>query len=156
MTKLQVGDSAPEFALPAADGQTVRLQDYRGRRHVVLYFYVKDDTPGCTREARGFTEVYPELQELDAEVLGVSVDDPASHQAFSTKCGVPYPLLSDTTKEVTKAYGALGWLGLLPKRVTFVIDKAGTIRHIFESMSPGRHIDEARQAIRELSARADA
>ena len=151
MPKVQLGEPAPDFALPAIDGQTVRLGDYRGRKHVILYFYVKDDTPGCIREARGFTEVYPELRQLDAEVLGVSTDGPPSHRAFGAKCGIPYPLLSDTSKEVTKAYGALGWFGLLPKRITFVIDKQGVVRHVFQSMLPGRHIDEARQALHQLA-----
>lgn len=132
-TKLTVGDRAPEFTLSSQTGQPVSLQDFRGKQPVVLYFYPKDDTPGCTAEACAFRDQYEVFQEAGAAVLGVSGDTAESHQRFASKYQLPFTLLSDVNNQVRKLYQVPATLGLLPGRVTYVIDREGGIRHIFNS-----------------------
>src|SRR5206468_4614753 len=103
-TNLQAGMMAPHFKAPVTTGKTVHLSDYRGKK-VVLYFYPKDDTPGCTVESCGLRDQYQKIRELGAEVLGVSVDDTNSHQKFTTKFNLPFQLVADTDKHITKTYG---------------------------------------------------
>src|SRR5438093_13504497 len=122
---IQAGDPAPDFALPDASGRTVRLSDFRGRKAVVLYFYPKDDTPGCTKEACTFRDQYQDFQDAGAEVIGVSSDSPESHAKFAAKHRLPFTLLADRGGETRKAYGVPATLGLLPGRVTYVIDLGG-------------------------------
>jgi peroxiredoxin Q/BCP len=144
-----VGDRAPEFALPDASGTTVRLSDFRGKKAVVLYFYPKDDTPGCTKEACGFRDSYEEFASAGAEVIGVSSDTGESHRGFARKHELPFKLLSDRRGEVRKQYGVPATLGLLPGRVTFVIDRDGVVRHVFNSqLAASRHVSEALDALR--------
>lgn len=151
--KLQVGDQAPNFTLPASTGQNVSLSDFIGTTAVVLYFYPKDDTPGCTAEACSFRDNYEVFKEAGAEVIGVSADSEDSHQKFSAKYKLPFILLSDTDGSLRKNYGVSATFGLLPGRVTYVIDKQGVIQHIFSSaFAPQKHIDEALKTIRALSA----
>ncbi|MEL6589651.1 MAG: peroxiredoxin, partial [Bacteroidota bacterium] len=140
-----LGTKAPDFALPNQDGQTVRLSDFLGKKHVVLYFYPKDETPGCTKEACGFRDSYESFKDAGAEVIGVSADSPKSHAAFARNHRLSFTLLSDRDKSVAKSYDVSGSLfGLLPGRETFVIDKDGIIRHRFSSqLNIGRHIDDA-------------
>jgi peroxiredoxin Q/BCP len=146
---LAPGDRAPEFSLPDANGRSVRLADFRGKRAVVLYFYPKDDTPGCTKEACGFRDSYEEFTAAGAEVIGVSSDSGASHQGFARKHKLPFTLLSDRDGTVRKQYGVPATLGLLPGRVTFVIDRAGVVRHVFNSqLAATRHVAEALAALR--------
>ena len=149
--KRRVGDLAPDFALPNAAGEIVRLSDFRGKRDVVLYFYPKDNTSGCTAEACSFRDNYDAISGLDAEVLGISSDSQASHEGFAAQYHLPFPLLSDEGGVVRKRYGVPATLGLLPGRVTYVIDKQGVIRHIFNSqLNIERHIAEALAGLRAI------
>jgi peroxiredoxin Q/BCP len=148
---IKVGDAAPEFDLTDAAGKRVRLSDFRGKRNVVLYFYPKDDTPGCTKEACSFRDSYQSFTEAGAEVIGVSSDDGASHQKFAEKFHLPFTLVSDTGGSVRKRYGVPATLGLLPGRVTFVIDRDGIVRHVFNSqLQATKHVDEALATIKRL------
>ncbi len=134
-TKLKVGDPAPEFTLPAEDGRQVSLADYRGKR-VVLYFYPKDDTPGCTTQACGFRDAYPQIEEQNAVVLGVSPDSEQSHRKFKTKFDLPFTLLIDADHQVAEAYGAWGektnygrtYTGII--RSHFIINEAGRLADV--------------------------
>jgi peroxiredoxin Q/BCP len=148
---IKVGDAAPEFDLTDAAGKRVRLSDFRGKRSVVVYFYPKDDTPGCTKEACSFRDSYQAFTDAGAEVIGVSSDDGASHQKFAEKFHLPFTLVSDTGGSVRKRYGVPATLGLLPGRVTFVIDRDGIVRHVFNSqLQATKHVDEALAVIKRL------
>ena len=148
---IKVGDAAPEFDLTDAAGKRVRLSDFRGKRNVVLYFYPKDDTPGCTKEACSFRDSYQSFTDAGAEVIGVSSDNGASHQKFTEKFQLPFTLVSDTGGSVRKRYGVPATLGLLPGRVTFVIDRDGIVRHVFNSqLQATKHVDEALGVIKRL------
>ncbi|MBA2364751.1 MAG: peroxiredoxin [Chloroflexia bacterium] len=136
---LQTGNPAPEFTLPDENGDIVRLADLSGQR-VVLYFYPKDDTSGCTAEACGIRDQFPHFQTQNAKVLGVSPDDSQSHLAFKQKYSLPFALLADTGQTVAEAYGARGPRGT--KRITFVIDEQGHIQHVFDKVSPAEHAEE--------------
>jgi peroxiredoxin Q/BCP len=150
---VKVGERAPDFTLPDADGKTVRLADFAGRP-VVLYFYPKDDTPGCTKEACSFRDQYQDFQDAGAAVLGVSSDSSESHRKFAAKHRLPFPLLADAGGQVRKRYGVPATLGLLPGRVTFVIDGAGVVRHVFNSqLDATRHVAEALDVLRKAGAR---
>jgi thioredoxin-dependent peroxiredoxin len=146
------GQHAPEFELESDGGNTVRLSDFEGRR-VVLYFYPKDDTSGCTKEACGFRDALPELEELDAVVLGVSPDGVASHVKFRDKYDLNFPLLADPKHEVASAYGVWGkkkmygreYEGIL--RTTFVIGADGTVEKVFEKVKPADHAEEVVEAL---------
>jgi peroxiredoxin Q/BCP len=147
----QTGEIAPDFTLKAENGETVRLADLLGRGPVVVFFYPKDSTPGCTVEAGAFAKAYGEFRELGAEVVGVSSDDGASHQKFKEQCDLPYPLLSDEGGKVRAAFGVPKTLGLIPGRTTFVLDQTGSVRHVFNSQfKADRHAAEALTAVREL------
>jgi peroxiredoxin Q/BCP len=143
-TGIGKGAPAPDFALRDQDGKEVRLSDFRNRKNVVVYFYPKDDTPGCTRESCAFRDSYTAFTDAGAEVLGISSDSSASHKAFAAKHGLPFRLLADEGGAVRRAYRVPATLGLLPGRVTYVIDKQGVIRHAFNSqLAPSRHVEEA-------------
>src|SRR5438552_1808452 len=129
---VQVGALAPDFTLLAQSGESVTLSNFRGKI-VVLYFYPKDNTPGCTAEACTFRDSYEVFKEAGAEVIGVSSDSTSSHQQFATRFHLPFLLLSDEGGVVRKRYGVSATFGLLPGRVTYVIDKQGVIRHIFSA-----------------------
>lgn len=147
---LRVGDKAPDFTLPDQSGGTVTLSDYLGRKVVVLYFYPKDNTSGCTAEACSFRDSYESFTDAGAEVIGVSSDSVESHEKFAGRHELPFVLLSDKGRAVRKQYGATT-LGVVPGRITFVIDQGGVIRHAFSSMSNiGGHIDEALAVVRQL------
>jgi len=150
---LQVGQPAPDFTLNATDGAPFRLADRRGR-HLVLYFYPKDDTPGCTAEACSFRDQYEDFQDLGADVVGVSSDSEASHQKFTQKHRLPFPLLADPGGRVRQRYEVpRALLGLLPGRVTFVIDKEGVIQYIFNSLSGATdHVRHAKDVLKRLAA----
>jgi peroxiredoxin Q/BCP len=147
---LQIGDSAPELKLKDQDGNLVFLRDYAGR-WVVLYFYPKDDTPGCTREACNFRDESERLALFNVQVLGVSVDSRESHESFAKKFKLNFPVLADPTKKVTRTYGALAFYRLA-RRMTFIIDPQGKIRKIFKSVNPKIHVEEVAQALTELQA----
>ena len=144
-----VGQTAPDFSLPDRSGRAVRLSDYRGRSPVVLYFYPKDDTPGCTKEACAFRDQYQDFKDAGAEVIGVSSDDEQAHEKFASKHRLPFVLLADRGGAVRKRYGVPATLGLLPGRVTFVIDRQGIVRHVFNSqLQATKHVEEALTALR--------
>jgi peroxiredoxin Q/BCP len=148
---VKVGDKAPDFTLPSQMGDNVALSEYFGKKNVVLYFYPMDESPGCTKEACTFRDSYEELTNLDAEVLGVSAQSIASHKSFATHYGLPFLLLSDVDNKVRKLYGVHSTLGIIPGRVTFIIDKKGVVRHIFSSQSQApRHVEEAKNTLLEL------
>jgi len=148
---VKVGDYAPNFTLPDQSGEEVSLWDVIGKSSVVLYFYPKDDTPGCTTEACAFRDSYEVFKEAGAEVIGVSSDSASSHERFAAKHRLPFILLSDKGGSVRKLYGVSSTLGLLPGRVTYVIDKHGIVRHIFDSQfAPLKHISEALETLKKL------
>jgi thioredoxin-dependent peroxiredoxin len=148
---VQIGDTAPDFTLPSQSGERVSLKDFIGKKSIVLYFYPKDDTPGCTAQACAFRDSYEVFRDAGAEVIGVSDDSSASHEKFATKYRLPFTLLSDTGKQLRKLYGVPSTLGLLPGRVTYIIDKNGIVRHIFNSQFNFKgHIEEALKTLREL------
>lgn len=150
-TAVQVGDRAPDFTLPSQSGDPVSLADHLGERVVVLYFYPKDDTPGCTREACAFRDSYEAFTQAGAEVIGVSSDSVNSHGRFAGRHQLPFLLLSDEGGAVRKEYGVPNAFAILPGRVTYVIDRQGTVRHIFSSMTNiGRHIEDALKVVKQL------
>jgi peroxiredoxin Q/BCP len=144
-----VGDVAPDFILPSQSGEEVSLRDFIGRkRAIVLFFYPKDDTPGCTKEACSFRDGYEKFEELEAEVIGISSDSVRSHEWFVEKHGLPFVLLSDEGGEVRKLYGVPNTLGLFPGRVTYVLDDDGRVRHVFSSqLGVTRHVEQALEAL---------
>jgi thioredoxin-dependent peroxiredoxin len=145
------GDKAPDFSLRAQDGRTVSLHDFLGKSNVVVYFYPKDFTVGCTAEAKAFSENYDEVLKIGAEVMGVSSDTQETHGRFAESCHVRFPLLSDEGGKVREAYGVKSSFGLVPGRVTFVIDKAGVVRRVFSSqLNPARHVSEAVQVLKAI------
>ncbi|HEX4573612.1 MAG TPA: peroxiredoxin [Gemmatimonadales bacterium] len=147
-----VGDVAPDFTLPDQWGKPVRLQDLLAERPLVLYFYPKDGTPGCTLEARAFRDSYERFTEAGAEVVGVSSDSVASHRRFAARQALPFILLSDRGGAVRQLYGVEKTLGILPGRVTYVIDGTGVVRHVFSSqLQATRHSTEALEALHALS-----
>ncbi len=142
--KIKVGDKAPDFSLESTSGQKVSLKDYIGKNNVVLYFYPKDDSPGCTKEACAFRDNYEVFKDMGAEVIGISSDSLEKHQEFSKKHNLPFILLSDENNKVRTQFGVHSTYGLIAGRVTYIIDKNGVIRYIFSSQfQPTKHIDEA-------------
>jgi peroxiredoxin Q/BCP len=150
LTELKVGDTAPYFSLLDERGLPVSLKNYLGKKVVVLYFYPKDFTPGCTAEACSFRDDYKPIQDKGAVVIGVSLDSVESHLKFSEKYMLPFTILSDHKKEVAKAYGVLGVGGFLAKRVTFIINKDGKITHVFTKVDVKQHSEEVLKALEEL------
>jgi thioredoxin-dependent peroxiredoxin len=141
---VKVGDLAPDFKLSSNSGGEMSLLEFRGNKSVVLYFYPKDETPGCTKEACAFRDSYEVFKAQGAEVLGVSSDTVESHKKFAEHHNLSFPLLSDPHGEVRKAYGVPSTLGLFPGRVTYAIDKQGIVRYIFNSqVHAEQHVREA-------------
>src|SRR5689334_24663746 len=147
MAELKVGQKAPDFTLPDDSGQKVKLSDLKGKK-VVLYFYPKDDTPGCTTEACNFRDGFAAIKKLGAVVLGVSADSVESHQKFKKKFDLNFPLLADTDREIIEAYDVWKeksmygrkYMGI--ERTTFIIGKDGKITHIFPKVKVSEHYDE--------------
>ncbi len=150
---LEAGTVAPQFTATLDNGETFNLGEWRGRKHVVLYFYPKDDTRGCTREACAFRDNYEPITALDAIIVGVSADPADSHQQFREKHSLPFPLIPDTDKQLSKLYGARGLFGLTTARITYVIDKQGIIRGAFrhEVRGIGDHIEDAIRTLQEIA-----
>lgn len=144
---LKIGDKAPDFSLDSDEGRKISLKDLQGKK-VVLYFYPKDDTPGCTKEACSFTENFDRIKKSGAVVLGVSADSVESHKKFKTKYGLNFPLLSDPEREVIKKYDVwkeknmYGKKSMGVERTTFVIDESGKIGHIFPRVKVEGHTEE--------------
>jgi peroxiredoxin Q/BCP len=148
---LKPGDPAPDVLLEDREGNSVSIASFRGR-NLVLFFYPKDDTPGCTAEACAFRDAYESFTGAGAVVAGVSADDRQSHQRFADKHQLPFALFTDRGRVAQAAYGVPKTLGLLPGRVTFVIDASGTIRHVFNSQFlPQKHVNEALAALNALA-----
>jgi peroxiredoxin Q/BCP len=148
---IQAGDKAPDFTLPSQTGEAVRLSDRLAEHNVVLYFYPKDETRGCTAEACAFRDRYEVFADAGAEVIGVSSDSVDKHAGFADHYQLPFTLVSDQGGAVRKAYGVPAALGVLPGRVTYVIDRTGTVRHVFNSMlNIGGHIDDALTVVKQL------
>ena len=143
---VEEGKPAPDFELRADDGRTVKLSDLRGRP-VVLFFYPKDDTPGCTAQACGIRDSYSEFQARGAEVLGISVDDETSHQAFREKYNLPFTLLADPNSEAGKAYGVTREDKPWFERSTFVIDAEGNVAKVMHNVKPDGHPDQVLAAL---------
>ena len=142
--KVGVGEKAPDFTLMSHSGKTVRLLDLVDKKSIVLYFYPKDNTAGCTREACAFRNNYQTFKNIGAEVVGISSDDVETHRTFVSKYNLPFILLSDEKTKVRKLYGASSRIGLIPARITYVIDRKGIVRHIFKSqLKAKKHVDEA-------------
>ena len=149
---LAIGDTAPDFRLPTGDGSFVALSDFLGERNLVVYFYPKDFTSGCTAEACSFRDSYEAFKEVGAEVIGISSDSQDSHRDFAQRHHLPFMLLSDADGSVRKAYQVKKTLGLFAGRVSFVIDKKGVIRHIFSSQTRATaHVGEALNVLKHLS-----
>lgn len=145
---IDAGTAAPDFELPDQNAKRVRLSEFRGKSAVVVYFYPKDDTSGCTIEACGFRDDFEKFQAAGAEVIGISDDSERSHEAFVSKYKLPFTLLSDKGGNVRKLYGVKKTFGVIPGRVTFVIDRAGVLRYTFSSQSkPAQHVEEALKAL---------
>jgi peroxiredoxin Q/BCP len=148
---LKVGDKVPEFTAKDQHGNLFNSADVIGKKGVALYFYPKDDTPGCTAQACSFRDQYEDFLLLNTEVIGVSGDNEKSHQKFAQKYRLPFTLLSDSNKELRKLFGVpTNLLGLLPGRVTYVIDQNGIIRMIFDHMMAQKHLPKALEQIKLL------
>lgn len=153
-SKLKEGAKAPDFSVNDAEGKSVRLKDLRGKK-VVLYFYPKDDTPGCTKEACSFRDSFAKFKRRGIEVLGVSLDNEKSHQKFIKKFDLPFRLLADTNRAIANAYGTYGekkfmgrtYMGIY--RMTFLIDEKGKIKKIFSKVKPEEHAEEVLTAFNE-------
>lgn len=145
---IDVGAAAPDFELPDQNGRLVRLSGFRGKNPVIIYFYPKDDTTGCTIEACKFRDEFERFLAAGAEVIGISDDSTRSHGKFVSKYKLPFTLLSDKGGSVRKLYGVKKTFGVIPGRVTFVIDRAGVVSHTFSSQSQAaRHVEEALKAL---------
>lgn len=144
---LKVNDQAPNFKLPDQNGKIHSLADYKGK-WVLIYFYPKDDTPGCTKEACGFRDKLPKFQDLKVTILGISVQDSVSHAKFAQKYQLPFTLLADQDKEIVNKYGVWGLKKFIGKiyygtlRTSFLINPEGKIAKIYEKVKPEKHIDE--------------
>jgi thioredoxin-dependent peroxiredoxin len=147
ITGLHAGMKAPDFTAPVTSGRTIHLSDYMGKK-VVLYFYPKDDTPGCTVESCGLRDEYQQIRNLGAEILGVSVDDVESHKKFTSKFQLPFQLVADHDKQITKTYGVLNDKSGNARRVTFLIDEKGQILRVFDPVKPDQHPKEIIDALK--------
>jgi len=149
MAAIKVGDRVPNFSLPSQTGTTVNISDLIGKKSLVIYFYPKDDTPGCTAESCAFRDSYEVFTDAGAEVIGISADSPQSHQQFAQKYNLPFTLLSDSDNRVRKLFGVPSTLFVLPGRVTYIIDQEGIVRHIFDSMLDFKaHVTESLNTIK--------
>lgn len=147
---LKIGDKIPNFTAKDTNGNLFDSQDYIGKQPLVIYFYPKDDTPGCTAQACSFRDNYQEFKDLGAEVIGISSDTVTSHLKFKSKFNLPFILLSDNDKKLRKLFGVQNNLFIIPGRETFVMDKNGIILMIFNSMSAEIHIEKALKTLKEL------
>jgi peroxiredoxin Q/BCP len=149
--KVKVGDTAPNFDGATSDGSKLGLKDFLGRKNVVLYFYPKDDTPGCTKEACSFRDNLKQIRDLSAEIVGVSLDDVESHKRFVEKYQLPFPLVSDPDRRIATAYGVLRDPPTMTNRVTFIIDKKGKIAKIYPKVDVSQHSEEVVTELKKLA-----
>jgi peroxiredoxin Q/BCP len=149
--ELKVGDTIPNFKAKDSNGNDFDSKNIVGRKPVVIYFYPKDNTPGCTAEACSFRDQYEDFKDLGAEVIGISSDSVASHQEFTKHYKLPFILLSDSDKKIRKLFGVHSRIfGLLPGRVTYVVDKNGVVQMVFDSMLATKHIPKALEVIKKI------
>ena len=148
---MKAGDPAPDFEGPTSDGSRLGLKDFVGKKNVVLYFYPKDDTPGCTKEACSFRDNLQPIRDMGAEIIGVSLDSIQSHSKFASKYGLSFPLISDKEMRIANAYGVLKDTGTSTSRVTFIIDKSGKIAKVFPKVDVTKHTEEVVSALKELT-----
>lgn len=152
--ELAEGAAAPDFNMRDKDGRATKLSELRGKKDVVVYFYPKDFTPGCTIEATEFTRDYKKFRDVGIEIVGISPDDEESHQKFRDKMGIPYLLVADTENETSKKYGVYGLKSFMGReymgvnRSTFLVDKSGKIVKVFKKVKPAGHGQEVLQALR--------
>jgi len=151
MVKVKIGDKAPDFSLQSNTGERVSLSQFLGTKNIVIFFYPMDGSPVCSREAEAFRDKYEAFKELDAVVIGISSQSAESHKAFANRHSLPFILLSDVDSAVRKIYAVPTTLGVVPGRVTFVIDKEGVVKYVFSSQfQPARHADEAVCALKRM------
>lgn len=148
---LKIGDKLHSFSAKDTNGNIFNSQDYIGKQPLVIYFYPKDDTPGCTAQACSFRDNYQEFKDLGAEVIGISSDTVTSHLKFKSKFNLPFVLLSDNDKKLRKLFGVQNSLFIIPGRETFVIDKQGVVIMVFNSMSSEIHITKALKVLKKLT-----
>jgi peroxiredoxin Q/BCP len=150
---IKVGDEAPDFNFTHKNGSPASLKSLRQQKAVVLYFYPKDETPGCTAQACSFRDAYEDFIKAGAEVIGVSSDETSSHESFAARHRLPFTLISDADGSLRKRYGVpRSFLGLMPGRVTYVIDRQGVVQHVFNSqLQATKHITEAMSVLKRLS-----
>jgi thioredoxin-dependent peroxiredoxin len=150
MKKIEIGSEIPGFTLPDQDGKVFNIKDFIGKKNLVIYFYPKDDTPGCTKEACYFRDQYDVFKEADAMIIGISSQSVESHKKFAEKYKLDFTLLSDENNTVRKMFGAFS-LGILPGRVTYIIDKKGIVKYVFNSQTEAtKHVDEALRILKEM------
>ena len=149
---MKKGDKIPAFSLPDQDGKTINISDFTGKQPLVIYFYPKDETPGCTKEACTFRDAIKDFEQLNAKVIGISADSVKSHKAFAENHNLNFTLLSDENKQVRKLLQVPSDVfGLLDGRVTYVVDKNGVVQHIFKSqLNAAKHVEEAKKALESL------
>lgn len=150
-THLKPGDPAPAFSGAASDGSATSISDFKGKKNVVLFFYVRDNTPGCTREARAFRDAAAEFEKRNTAILGVSMNTAESHARFAANNELPFPLLADSDATIAKAYGVLKENGKTAERTTFLIDTKGSVRHVWPQVSITGHTAEILAKIEELA-----
>lgn len=148
-SKIRIGDKVPYFTLKDQNGTNFSIENLVHKKNMVIYFYPKDDTPGCTKEACSFRDEFEDFKDLDTVIIGISGDGVASHKEFEKKYNLPFILLADTKKEVQKLFGVpKSALGLIPGRVTYVVNKEGTVIYIFNSLRKAKeHIKKAKEAL---------
>lgn len=149
---IKKGDKCPSFTLPNQNGEKVNIDDLIGKKNLVIYFYPKDETSGCTQQACSFRDAYEDFKEIGAEVIGVSSDSIDSHNAFAKNHNLPFILLADNEKKVRKLFGVpSNLLGIIPGRVTYIIDKEGIVQGVFNSQTKfNKHVDEAKMVLKSL------
>jgi peroxiredoxin Q/BCP len=148
---LKIGDKVPSFTAKDTNGNLFDSQDYIGKQPLVIYFYPKDNTPGCTTQACSFRDNYQDFKDLGAEIIGISSDSVRSHIQFKSKSNLPFILLSDNEKKIRKLFGVQNNMLVIPGRETFVTDKNGNILLIFNSMSAKIHIEKALEILKKLT-----
>ena len=150
MKKIEIGSKIPEFALPDQNGKEFKIMDFIGKKNLVIYFYPKDDTPGCTKEACYFRDQYDVFNNVDAMIIGISSQSVASHKEFEKKYKLNFTLLSDEENKVRKLFGAYS-LGIIPGRITYIVDKKGIVVYLFNSQTEAtKHVDEALRVLKEI------
>ena len=154
MKSIHVGDRAPEFTVTASDGRQVSLADFKGKRAVVIFFYPRDNTSVCTQEACAFRDAYEDFVQAGAVVIGVSSDSNKTHQTFAASQRLPYLLIADVDGSLRRTFAVPNSMLILPGRVTYVIDRDGIVRHVFNALFQGKeHMEEALQTVRTLNDR---